>query len=173
MLERLHAGVRIGGLFSTSSSASGLVANFPALGLDDLTFWPAQLCAVIFLIFAILFCRHSGSLSNSKNAFQIVPTGNVHDDHVFGLLVLAATTFMVLVPLEAVTAPWSVQPSRCVDDDTTQVGRGKGLTVCLCKRERIAGSFPTAHFRWCTNTTAHQWEGKQQYFSVGETVLKK
>ena len=35
--ERLHAGVRKGGLCSTSSRACGLARNFPALVLDDLT----------------------------------------------------------------------------------------------------------------------------------------
>ena len=36
-------GVRKGGLFSTSSSACGLVRNLLALGLDDLPLWPAEL----------------------------------------------------------------------------------------------------------------------------------
>ena len=57
---------------------------------------------------------------------------------------------MVLAPLEAVTAPWSVQPNIYVDEETTQVGGGKGLTVCLRNRshkvERVTGRH--------TNTTA-------------------
>ena len=61
--------------------------------------------------------------------------------------------FVVLTRHEAVTAPWSVQPNRHVEE-TTQVGGGKGLTVCLCKRphegERVTGqlshnTLPTAH----------------------------
>ena len=56
---------------------------------------------------------------------------------------------MVLAPLEAVTAPRSVQPSSYVDEDTTQVGGGKGLTVSLCKRahagERVAGQLSPQH----------------------------
>ena len=46
---------------------------------------------------------------------------------------------MVLAPFEAVTKPWSVQPKRYVDEETTRVGGGKGLPGCLCKRAHEGG----------------------------------
>ena len=63
-----------------------------------------------------------------------------------------------LAPLAAVTAPWSVQPNRYVEAETTHVGGGKGLTVCLCKRahegKRVAGQL--SHY---TLSTVHEYNG--------------
>ena len=65
---------------------------------------------------------------------------------------------MVLAPLDAVTAPWFVQPNIYVGEETTQVGDGKGLTVCLCKRphegERVTGQISRN-----TLATAHTHNG--------------
>ena len=66
---------------------------------------------------------------------------------------------MVLAPLEAVTAPWSVQPNIYVEEETTQAGGGKGFTVCPCKRphegERVTGQLShSTHMRRQTHTTA-------------------
>ena len=63
-----------------------------------------------------------------------------------------------LAPLEAVTAPWSVQPNRYVDEKTTQVGGDKGLTVCLCKRSH-EGERVTRQFFHNTLSTAHENNG--------------
>ena len=94
------------------------------------------------------FGRPSGSLLHSKNDFHTVPKWQ------------KSRTLICLVPcvlvaiasslFEAVAAPVSVQPNRYVDEETTQVGGGNGLTVCLCKRSNL----PTTHFRRHKKTTA-------------------
>ena len=63
-----------------------------------------------------------------------------------------------LAPLDAVTATWSVQPNRNVEEETTQVGGGKGLTVCLCKRAH-EGEHVTGQLSHDTLATAHAYNG--------------
>ena len=70
---KLLHGVRQGGLGSTSSRACGLARNFPALGLDDLTLQPTELCdhrkmllCCYFMSVAFFFCRPSGCLVHRK-----------------------------------------------------------------------------------------------------------
>ena len=92
-----------------------------------------------------------------KNDCHFVPNGKVQNARVFGLYCLCChRIFVVLAPLEAVTAPWSVQPSSYVDEETTQVGGGKGLTVCLCMRPHEGGraTGQLSHLRRHTQTTA-------------------
>ena len=73
---------------------------------------------------------------------------------------------MVLAPLEAVTAPWPVQPNIYVEEEATQVGGGKGLTVCLCKRPHD-GERVTGQLSHNTLATAHAYNG------TGTTSKKK
>ena len=65
---------------------------------------------------------------------------------------------MVWAPLEAETAPWSVQPNGYVDEETTQVGGGKGSTFSLRKRsredERVTGQLSRNAI-----STAHEYSG--------------
>ena len=63
-----------------------------------------------------------------------------------------------LAPLEAVNAPRSVQPNRYVKEETTQVGGGKGSTVCLCKRPHD-GERVTGQLSHNTLATAHAYNG--------------
>ena len=56
--------VRQGGLGSTSSRACGVARNFPALGLDDLTKKPTELCnhekmLLLFEFCDVFFCQPS------------------------------------------------------------------------------------------------------------------
>ena len=60
---------------------------------------------------------------------------------------------MVLAPLEAVTAP-----NIYVKEETTQVGGGKGLTVCVCKRPH-KGELVTGQLSHNTLVTAHAYNG--------------
>ena len=111
---------------SASSSVCGLAGNLLALGLDDLTLWPAEWCdgrnMLLHFVFFDFCCGPSGSLEYRKNDCHFVPNGKVHDAHVFGPCVLAATaSSWCWRALEAVTAPWSVQPNRYGDEDTTRV----------------------------------------------------
>ena len=66
--------------------------------------------------------------------------------------------FVVLAPFEAVTAPRSVQPNRCVDEETTQVGGGKGSADCLCKRSH-EGERVTRQLSHNTLATALKYNG--------------
>ena len=79
--------------------------------------------------------------------------------------------FVVLAPFEALTAPWSDQPNRYVDEERAQVGGGKGLTLCLCKRahegERVGGqlfhhALSTAHEHNGTWTTTFFFKKKEK-----------
>ena len=85
--------------------------------------------------------------------FPIVPDGIV-----WSCCPCCDRIFVVLAPFETVTAPWSVHPSSYVDEDTTQVGGGKGLTVCLCKRSH-EGERVTGHLSLNTLSTAHEYNG--------------
>ena len=113
----------------------------------------AELCEkCFFLVLRFLFCRPSGSLSNSKNAFHFVPNGKVHDAQLFGLFVVAATNRVLVV-----TALWSVQPNRYVDEETTQMGGDKGLPVFLRKRAH-EGERVTGQLSHNTLSTTHEYE---------------
>ena len=135
---KLLHGVRQGGLGSTSSRACGLARNFPALGLDDLTLQPTELCdhrkmllCCYFMSVAIFFFAGLRAALCTEKYSHIVPNGEVQD------------------------APWSVQPNRYVEEETTQVG---GLTVCLCKHPH-QGERVTGQLSHNTLATAHAYKG--------------
>ena len=106
-----------------------------------------------------IFCRPSSSPVHSRKDCHIVANGKVHDAHRFGFFCLCSDRiFVVLAPFEAVTAPWSVQPNRYVDVETTQVGGVKGSPVCLCKRAH-EGERVTGQLSHNTLSTAHEYNG--------------
>ena len=150
MLERLHAGVRQCCLCSTSSRACGLARNFQALGLDDLTFWPTELCdqrkTLIFSEFCDVFLSAFGLffLRGENDWSFCCPCCD--------------RVFVALASFEAVMAPWFFQPNRYVDETTTQVDGGEGLPVCPCKRlhegERVTGQLSRS-----TLSTVHEYNG--------------
>ena len=72
--------------------------------------------------------------------------------------VAKSRTLMVLATLEAVTAPWSVQPNISVEEETTHADGGKGLTVCLCKRPHEA-EHVTGQLSHNALATAHAYNG--------------
>ena len=151
------------GASSSSSSVCGRAGNLLALGLDDLTLWPAELCdgrnMLLHFVFFDFCCGPSGSLEHRKNDCHIVPNGKVHDAHVFGPCVLAATaSSWCWRALEAVMAPWSVQPNRYGDEDTTRVGGGQGLPACLCKSSHESERV-TVQIYQNTLSTVHAYNG--------------
>ena len=58
--------------------------------------------------------------------------------------------FVGLEPPEAVIASRVVRPNRCMDEDTTQMGGGKGLqSVCASTHTEMSskhGNYPTTQF---------------------------
>ena len=156
--QLLHDGVRQGGLGSTLSRA----CTSQHWVWTIRPFWPTELCGhrkmpSLFEFCVFFLLAFAGSSMHRKNDCHTVPNGKVQNARLFGLFVLAARRiFVELASLEVVTAPWSVQPNRHVEEETTQVGGGQGSTstVCLCKRphdgERVAGqlshnALATAH----------------------------
>ena len=66
---------------SASSLACRLARNFPALGLDDLTLWPTDLCDQRTTLSLLEFCDFffaglRAAFEHCKNDFRIVPNGS-------------------------------------------------------------------------------------------------
>ena len=133
--------------------------------LDDQTLRPAELCdqrkTHSFFSCGKNVGPPSGSLLNSKNYSQVVPNGkSPRCSFVRSFCPCCDHIFVVLAPLEAATAPRSVQPKSYVDKETTQVGGGKGLTVCLCNRS-CEGERVTGQLSHNTISTARELNGTE------------
>ena len=139
----MHPGVRTGGFGSTSSRACRLVGNLLALGLDDLTFWFTELWdhwrTLLFQKFCDFFTWFRAAFQTAEQTYKSSQNAMATTLFLSFFFVLDATAFVLLAPLEDAY----VQPNRYVDQEKTQVGGGKGSTVCLCKSshegERVTG----------------------------------
>ena len=93
-----------------------LLETSPALGQTMRLYSPLNCattgkCDYFFLSIALTSLLAFGSLVHSKNDCRVVPNGKVF---VWSFCPSCDRNFVVLAPLEGVTAPRSVQPNRYV-----------------------------------------------------------
>ena len=92
--------------------------------LDDLTLWPVDLwdAKKTLLLFEFLLPAFGQLFETVRLTSKSSQWQSPRRSCLWPFRPCCEHIFMVLAPLEAVTAPWSVQPNRYVDEEATQVG---------------------------------------------------